>query len=121
MSAAYFIATYDITDPKGYEPYVPGVIPLLQKHNCEILVADYEVMEEINIIAVEDEEAAMEETDPFATNVWDEEDESDGDPKAWKRNTGNGWAQNRILPISPDYISGQQAFNSTVVRLTKVT
>ena len=40
--SAYIIATYDITDPVGYEPYVPAVIPLLQKHNAEILVADYE-------------------------------------------------------------------------------
>ena len=31
-----------ITDPDGYEGYVPGVLPLLQKHNAEILVADYE-------------------------------------------------------------------------------
>ena len=40
--AAYVIATYDIVDPQGYEPYVPGVIPLLGKHKAEILVADYE-------------------------------------------------------------------------------
>jgi uncharacterized protein (DUF1330 family) len=40
--AVYFIATYDITDPKGYEPYVPAVIPLLQKHGAEIVVADRE-------------------------------------------------------------------------------
>ena len=40
--SAYFVVTYDITDPAGYEPYVPGVIPLLQKHGAEILVADYE-------------------------------------------------------------------------------
>ncbi|MEX1024119.1 MAG: molybdopterin-dependent oxidoreductase [Planctomycetota bacterium] len=39
----------------------------------------------------------------------------------WKRNTGNGFAQNKVLPISPDYISGQQAFNSTVVRIRKLT
>jgi len=40
--AVYVIATYDIVDPKGYESYVPGVLPLLQKHGAEILVADYE-------------------------------------------------------------------------------
>ncbi len=27
------------------------------------------------------------------------------------RNTGPGWAQNDIMPILPDPISGQQAFN----------
>ena len=53
-------------------------------------------------------------------NMW-WQDDSGGDPKKWKRNTGSGWAQNKILPISPDYISGQQAFNSTVVRLRKIT
>lgn len=39
--AVYVIASYDITDPKGYEPYVPQVVPLLQKHGAEVLVADY--------------------------------------------------------------------------------
>ena len=40
--AVYVIARYDITDPKGYESYVPGVVPLLEKHGAEILVADWE-------------------------------------------------------------------------------
>ena len=40
--SVYVIATYTITDPKGYEGYVPGVLPLLEKHGAEILVADYE-------------------------------------------------------------------------------
>lgn len=40
--SVYVIVTYDIVDPKGYEGYVPGVLPLLQKHGAEILVADYE-------------------------------------------------------------------------------
>ena len=53
-------------------------------------------------------------------NMW-WEDRSGGDPTKWEQNTGNGWAQNNVLPISPDPISGQQAFNSTVVRVTKVT
>jgi len=39
--SAYIIASYDIIDPKGYEPYVPAVLPLLQKHGVEILVADF--------------------------------------------------------------------------------
>jgi len=39
--AAYIICSYDITDPKGYEHYIPGVGPLLQKHGAEVLVADY--------------------------------------------------------------------------------
>lgn len=53
-------------------------------------------------------------------NMW-WEDTSGGDWRKWQENTGNGWAQNNILPISPDYISGQQAFNSTVVRLKKLS
>lgn len=40
--SAYIIASYNIVDPEAYEAYVPGVIPLLQKHGAEILVADYE-------------------------------------------------------------------------------
>jgi uncharacterized protein (DUF1330 family) len=40
--SAYIIATYDIADANGYEGYVPGVVPLLQKHGAEILVADYD-------------------------------------------------------------------------------
>lgn len=40
--SAYLIASYDIVDPKGYESYVPAVLPLLLKHGAEVLVADYE-------------------------------------------------------------------------------
>lgn len=40
--AAYVIATYDIHDPEAYEGYVPGVMPLLEKHGAEVLVADFE-------------------------------------------------------------------------------
>lgn len=39
--SAYIIASYDIVDEKGYEGYVPAVVPLLAKHGAEILVADY--------------------------------------------------------------------------------
>lgn len=38
---AYFIASYRLTDPAGYEPYVPAVIPTLMAANCEVLAADY--------------------------------------------------------------------------------
>ena len=38
--SAYIIASYDIVDAEGYEPYVPGVVPLLAKHGAEIVVAD---------------------------------------------------------------------------------
>ena len=40
--SAYIIASYDIADSRGYEGYVPGVVPLLQKHGAEILVASYD-------------------------------------------------------------------------------
>ncbi len=52
-------------------------------------------------------------------NMW-WEDNSNGDPGAWKQNTGNGWNQNRIMPIAPDPITGQQAFHSTVVSIRKI-
>jgi thiosulfate reductase/polysulfide reductase chain A len=51
-------------------------------------------------------------------NMW-WEDLANGDPSKWKQNTGNGWNQNRLMPIAPDPITGQQAFHSTVVRITK--
>jgi uncharacterized protein (DUF1330 family) len=64
--SVYFIASYDIEDPQGYEGYVPSVIPLLQKHNAEILVADYEAKpvegeaRGVNVVLrFESEEAAM--------------------------------------------------------------
>jgi uncharacterized protein (DUF1330 family) len=41
--SVYFIVSYDIDDSQAYEAYVQGVIPLLQKYQAEILVADYEV------------------------------------------------------------------------------
>lgn len=53
-------------------------------------------------------------------NMW-WQDDSNGERTRWKRNTGNGWAQNHVLPIAPDWISGQQAFNSTVVRVRKLS
>ncbi len=49
-------------------------------------------------------------------NMW-WEDSSGGDPGDWKKNTGNGWNQNAILPIAPDPVTGQQAFHSTVVKV----
>ena len=52
-------------------------------------------------------------------NMW-WEDNSDGDPARWRQNTGNGWNQNRLMPIAPDPISGQQSFHDTVVKITKV-
>lgn len=53
-------------------------------------------------------------------NMW-WQDDSNGDPKKWVKNRGNGWAQNTVLPIAADPISGQQAFHSTVVNVRKIT
>lgn len=39
--AFYAICTYDIADAKGYEPYVPSVMPILQKHGAEVIAADF--------------------------------------------------------------------------------
>ena len=64
--AAYILASYDIDDPAGYEAYVPAVIPLLQKHGAEVVVADYDVQSiegtarKANVVLrFESEEAAM--------------------------------------------------------------
>jgi hypothetical protein len=43
------------------------------------------------------------------------EDSSNGDPSKWQQNTGNGWNQNKLMPIAPDPVTGQQAFHDTVV------
>lgn len=53
-------------------------------------------------------------------NMW-WHDESRGEPSQWQRNTGNGWNQNAILPISPDPVTGQQAFHSTVVKVASLS
>ena len=65
------------------------------------------------------ENQAMRDAD-WERNMW-WEDKSGGDHKKWVKNTGNGYAQNCVLPICPDPISGQQAFNSTVVKVKKIT
>lgn len=41
-SPVFVLGSYDIVDPAGYEGYVPGVLPLLQKHGAEVLVADFD-------------------------------------------------------------------------------
>ncbi|MDB4533951.1 molybdopterin-dependent oxidoreductase [Vicingaceae bacterium] len=53
-------------------------------------------------------------------NMW-WEDKTNNDPKQWKQNTGNGWNQNRLMPIAPDPVTGQQAFHSTVVKVSKLS
>ena len=40
--AAYFIASYRITDPVGYGPYPPAAVATLLAHGCEPVVADYD-------------------------------------------------------------------------------
>ena len=42
MAAAYVIGSYDISDPQGYEGYVPGVLERLQAHGAEVIVADFD-------------------------------------------------------------------------------
>ena len=39
--SVYLVVTYDIADPKAYETYPAGVLPLVLKHGAEVLVADY--------------------------------------------------------------------------------
>jgi anaerobic selenocysteine-containing dehydrogenase len=62
--------------------------------------------------------AGMRDAD-WERNMW-WEDRSGGDPKRWVKNTGPGWAQNHVMPIMPDPITGQQAFNDTVVRIARL-
>lgn len=64
--SVYFIVSYDVKDPEIYKDYVPGVVPLLQKHGAEILVADSDAQQlegaarGVNVvIRFASEEAAM--------------------------------------------------------------
>jgi len=57
--------------------------------------------------------------DDWQRNMW-WEDTSGGDPAKWEPNTGNGWNQNRLLPIAPDPVSCQQACHDTVVTISRV-
>ena len=52
-------------------------------------------------------------------NMW-WEDSSNNDPRTWQQNTGNGWNQNRLMPIAPDAATGQQSFHDTVVRVGRL-
>ena len=53
-------------------------------------------------------------------NMW-WEDNSAGAPAKWQPNTGHGWNQNRLIPIAPAPVSGQQSFHDTVVSIKKVS
>jgi anaerobic selenocysteine-containing dehydrogenase len=57
--------------------------------------------------------------DDWQRNMW-WQDDSRGDIKDWKQNTGNGWNQNRLMPISPDPITGQQSYHDTIVSIRKI-
>ena len=39
--AAFVIVSYDIVDTKAYDPYVPGVVPLIKKHGGEIVIGEF--------------------------------------------------------------------------------
>ena len=39
--AAYLIASYRVTNPEGYQAYPPAVLPVLDQHGAELLVADF--------------------------------------------------------------------------------
>ena len=40
--SAYLVLNYTITNPVGYEAYIPAVLPTFADANAEIVVADYE-------------------------------------------------------------------------------
>ena len=51
--AVYLITSCDITDPEKYAPYVPNVMPLLEKYDAEIIAADK------NAITIDGEERQL--------------------------------------------------------------
>ena len=42
--AVYLVTSCDITDPEKYAPYVPNVLPLLEKYGASIVAADKNVI-----------------------------------------------------------------------------
>ena len=64
-------------------------------------------------------ETATYRDEDWERNMW-WQDHSAGDHQRWQQNTGNGWNQNRLVPIAPDPFTGQQAFHDTVVRVRKL-
>lgn len=64
------------------------------------------------------------DTDGYRDPDWERnmwwEDHTNNDPRTWQQNTGNGWNQNRLMPISPDATTGQQAYHDTVVRVSRL-
>jgi uncharacterized protein (DUF1330 family) len=38
--AVYLVTSCDITDPEKYAPYVPNVLPLLDRYGAEVIAAD---------------------------------------------------------------------------------
>lgn len=102
---------------RGVHPKVVAISNSLG-HTAYTSVAMARRQRELGDQALGMETAAMRDAD-WERNMW-WEDRSGGDPKRWVRNTGHGWAQNHVLPIIPDPITGQQAFNDTVVRVRKV-
>ena len=40
--SAYLVLNYTITNPQGYEAYIPAVLPTFASANAEVVVADYE-------------------------------------------------------------------------------
>ena len=40
--SGYLVANYKLTNPEAYQAYVPAVLPTLESHGAEVLVADYE-------------------------------------------------------------------------------
>lgn len=64
--SVYWVAMYDIVDQAGYEEYLGGALPNLQKHGVEVLVADPEAKcmegsprQMAVVLRFESEEAAM--------------------------------------------------------------
>ncbi len=48
--AVYLVTSCDITDPEKYAPYVPNILPILEKYGAEIIAGDK------NAITVDGEE-----------------------------------------------------------------
>jgi uncharacterized protein (DUF1330 family) len=76
--AVYLVTSCDITDPEKYAPYVPNVMPLLDRHGAEVIAADK------NAITIDGEERDLTVIIKFPSPEGAREFSEDPEYQPWK-------------------------------------
>jgi uncharacterized protein (DUF1330 family) len=76
--AVYLVTSCDITDPEKYAPYVPNVMPLLDRHGAEVIAADK------NAITIDGEERDLTVIIKFPSPAVAREFSEDPEYQPWK-------------------------------------